>query len=298
MTDRRLLFVHAHPDDEVIQNGVTMAKYARDGVGVTLVTCTLGEEGEVLIPELAHLASSQDDTLGGQRILELTESMQILGVTDHRFLGEPGTYRDTGMATDDQGRAIAPPEIKDGTFWRADLLAAAIDLVAVIREVRPQVVVCDDEYGNYGHPDHIQSNRVTMYASQLAGVPGWRPDLGEPWVVQRNLWSTMSESEFRKMLRDLREQGNTDVFGDIDPEGELPIRATADEFIAARIEALDLVDTKVKAMLAHATQIRPDGPFFSGGGDNTWWGVEHYRLAAGVPMPGGGPADDLFAGLV
>ena len=94
---RRLLLVHAHPDDETIGNGATMARYVAEGVHVTLVTCTLGEEGEVLVPELAHLAADQDDQLGQHRIGELATAMEALGVNDHRFLGGPGRYRDSGM---------------------------------------------------------------------------------------------------------------------------------------------------------------------------------------------------------
>lgn len=94
---RRLLLVHAHPDDESINNGLTMAKYAAEGALVTLVTCTLGEEGEVIPPELAALAPDRDDALGPYRAGELAAAMAALGVTDHRFLGGPGRYRDSGM---------------------------------------------------------------------------------------------------------------------------------------------------------------------------------------------------------
>ncbi|MGH3472988.1 MAG: PIG-L family deacetylase, partial [Nocardioidaceae bacterium] len=95
--DRRMLLVHAHPDDETINNGATMAKYVAEGAHVTLVTCTLGEEGEVLVDTLSHLASEHDDQLGRHRIGELAEAMNVLGVSDHRFLGGAGRYRDTGM---------------------------------------------------------------------------------------------------------------------------------------------------------------------------------------------------------
>jgi N-acetyl-1-D-myo-inositol-2-amino-2-deoxy-alpha-D-glucopyranoside deacetylase len=97
MSDKRLLLVHAHPDDETIGSGITMAKYIAAGAKVTLVTCTSGEEGEVLIPELAHLASNKEDKLGAHRRIELANAMLTLGVTDHRFLGGPGKFRDSGM---------------------------------------------------------------------------------------------------------------------------------------------------------------------------------------------------------
>src|SRR3954447_25302407 len=164
-SDRRLLLVHAHPDDEAINNGATMARYVAEDVHVTLLTCTLGEEGEVLVPELAQLAADEADQLGGYRIGELAAACAALGVTDHRFLGGAGRYRDSGMmglATNEHPRA----------FWQADLDEAAGHLLEVIREVRPQVMITYDPNGFYGHPDHIQAHRVAMRAAELAGPEG------------------------------------------------------------------------------------------------------------------------------
>jgi N-acetyl-1-D-myo-inositol-2-amino-2-deoxy-alpha-D-glucopyranoside deacetylase len=160
-----LLLVHAHPDDETINNGATMARYVAEGAAVTLLTCTLGEEGEVLVPELAQLAADQADQLGGYRIWELRAAMSALGVTDFRFLGGPGRYRDSGMmgtTANENPRA----------FWNADLDEAVAHAVAVVREVRPQVVVTYDENGGYGHPDHIQAHRVAWHAFQRAQQSG------------------------------------------------------------------------------------------------------------------------------
>jgi N-acetyl-1-D-myo-inositol-2-amino-2-deoxy-alpha-D-glucopyranoside deacetylase len=140
MTDRSILLVHAHPDDEAIGTGATMAKYAADGVHVTLVTCTLGEEGEILVPELAMLAADQADQLGGWRIHELDQACAALGVRDHRFLGGTGRYRDSGMME-------TPANTNPRCFWQADIDEAAAHLVEVIREVRPQVVVTYDDFG-------------------------------------------------------------------------------------------------------------------------------------------------------
>src|SRR5580704_9671458 len=162
---RRLLLVHAHPDDESIGTGATMAKYAAEGAHVTLVTCTLGEFGEVIPPSLAHLAAEAEDRLGEYRIGELAAACAELGVTDHRFLGGPGRWRDSGMmgteANDDPR-----------CFWRADVDQAARALLDVIREVRPQVLVTYDANGFYGHPDHIQAHRVSMRAFERAGDDG------------------------------------------------------------------------------------------------------------------------------
>ena len=161
---QRLLLVHAHPDDESIGTGATMAKYAAGGAHVTLVTCTLGELGEIIPPGLAALAADRDDQLGGYRIGELNAACHALGVTDHRYLGGPGRWRDSGMigtSGNDDPRS----------FWRADVEEAATALAAVIREIRPQVMVTYDDDGFYGHPDHIQAHRVAWRAFQLAADP-------------------------------------------------------------------------------------------------------------------------------
>ena len=177
--DERLLLVHAHPDDETIQNGATMAKYVAMGRGVTLVTCTAGEMGEILVPELEHLAADREDGLGEHRRGELDDAMKELGVTDHRFLGGFGTYRDSGMQWHADGYAIPADDTHENAFWNADLREAADHLVAIIREIRPQVLLTYDQFGNYGHPDHIQAHRVATYAAALAAVPSYKPDLGE-----------------------------------------------------------------------------------------------------------------------
>ncbi|NQU37143.1 MAG: N-acetyl-1-D-myo-inositol-2-amino-2-deoxy-alpha-D-glucopyranoside deacetylase, partial [Actinobacteria bacterium] len=165
--DRRMMLVHAHPDDETIGSGVTMARYASEGAHVALVTCTLGEEGEVLVADLEHIGVNGEDRLGDHRIVELGNAMKHLGVEDWRLLGEPGRYRDSGMVGE-------PSNERDGCFWRTDLLDAALELVPVIREQRPQVLITYDDFGGYGHPDHIQAHRTAMYAAQLAAAPTFR----------------------------------------------------------------------------------------------------------------------------
>jgi len=183
--DLRLLLVHAHPDDESIGQGATMAKYVAEGRGVTLVTCTAGEMGEILVPELAHLAADQEDKLGEHRRGEIADAMKVLGVTDHRWLGGFQAYRDSGMKWHEDGHAIPADDIHDNAFWHADLTEAANHLVTVIREVQPQVLVTYDQFGGYGHPDHIQAHRVAMYAAQLAAVPSYARELSEPWNITK-----------------------------------------------------------------------------------------------------------------
>jgi N-acetyl-1-D-myo-inositol-2-amino-2-deoxy-alpha-D-glucopyranoside deacetylase len=299
--DQRLMLVHAHPDDETIGQGATMASYAARGTQVTLVTCTLGEEGEVLVPELAHLASDRDDTLGKHRITELANAMKELGVTDHRFLGGAGRFRDSGMVWHEEGHATAGEDVKEGTFWRADLLEASDLLVEVIREVRPQVLITYDQFGGYGHPDHIQAHRVATYATSLAAVPSYRPELGEAWDIAKVYWGAMSLSRMREGLRALRAAGDTTSFEGMDPEGRMPPFIVPDEQLSAVVVADDFAEAKIRAMRAHATQIAVDGPFFalSNNIGNKVWGTEFFRIAKGKrgPLNEDGLETDLFAGL-
>ena len=292
---RRLLLVHAHPDDETINNGATMAKYVAEGASVTLVTCTLGEEGEVLVPELEHLAAEHEDRLGEHRIGELAAAMSELGVTDHRFLGGPGGYRDSGMT----GTAAND---RPDCFWRADLREASDHLVSVIREIRPQVLVTYDDFGGYGHPDHIQAHRVATYAAGLATAPSYRPDLGDAWEIAKVYWTAMSASRLRDGLRRLRTTGDLTTFEGLEPDGELPPFAVEDDRLSAAVEAHEHVEAKLAAMRAHATQITVDGPFFalSNNLGSEVWATEFYRLAKGVAGKtddATGLESDLFAGL-
>jgi N-acetyl-1-D-myo-inositol-2-amino-2-deoxy-alpha-D-glucopyranoside deacetylase len=301
IADQRLLLVHAHPDDESIGNGATMARYVAEGRGVTLVTCTAGEMGEILVPELEHLAADREDGLGAHRRGELELAMKELGVTDHRFLGGFGAYRDSGMKWHEDGHAVAADEVHENAFWHADLTAAADRLVEVIREVRPQVLVTYDQFGGYGHPDHIQAHRVAMYAAQLAAVPSYRRDLGAPWEIAKIYWTAMSESRMRASLRALRDAGDSTTFEGMDPDGPLPHFITPDENLAAVVEASDYVDRKMAALAAHATQITTDGPFFalSNSLGNVAWGSEFYRIVKGPQgeLNEDGLETDLFSGL-
>ncbi|MGB3284013.1 N-acetyl-1-D-myo-inositol-2-amino-2-deoxy-alpha-D-glucopyranoside deacetylase, partial [Mycolicibacter algericus] len=152
----RLLFVHAHPDDETLTTGATIAHYAARGADVHVVTCTLGEEGEVIGDRWAHLAVDHADQLGGYRISELTTALRELGIGDPQFLGGAGRWRDSGMAGTSPRRQQRFIDAAD-----AETVPA---LVAVIQRVRPHVVVGYDPYGGYGHPDHVHAHRVTTAA--------------------------------------------------------------------------------------------------------------------------------------
>ena len=283
MTDQRILFVHAHPDDESIGTGATMAYYAARGAHVTLVTCTLGEEGEIHVPELARLEAAQADQLGGYRLTELRAACAALGVADHRLLGGAGHYRDSGMMglpTNDHPRA----------FWRADLDQAAGLLAETIREVRPQVLVTYDPNGFYGHPDHVQAHRVAMRAAELAGPDG----------PAKIYWTAVPRSVLSAGMATFAESSNN-PFGAVEKVEDLPF-GTPDEQIAARIDAHEYADRKTAALRAHATQIPPTSWLFTLAGNfgAEFMGVEYFTLAAGTKGPGTGPyawEDDLFAGV-
>jgi N-acetyl-1-D-myo-inositol-2-amino-2-deoxy-alpha-D-glucopyranoside deacetylase len=293
MTDRRILLVHAHPDDETIATGGLMARYVDQGVGVTLVTCTLGEEGEVLVPGLEHLASDREDQLGEHRQSELAAAMGILGVQDWRLLGGAGRYRDSGMAE-------TPANDRPGAFWRCDLLEAAAALVAVIREVRPQVLVTYDDFGGYGHPDHIQAHRVAMYATIMAAASTFRPDLGDAWDIDKIYWTAFPRSVVKAGIERMRAAGETTGFAEIDPD-DIPF-AIDDALVTTAVRSPDHLDRKLDALRAHATQVTVDGEFFALA-DNLGieaFGTEYFRLVRGAaagPFDDEGRETDLFAGL-
>ena len=283
---KRLLLVHAHPDDETINNGVTMAKYAASGAQVTLVTCTRGEEGEVLVTELANLASDKDDKLGEHREVELKDAMAQLGINDFRFLGAPNKkWRDSGMMG-------TPQNERGNVFWQADLDEASHELVKIILEIQPQVLITYDEFGGYGHPDHIKAHQVAMRAAELAAEQGWQ--------VSKIYWNTIPRSVIQMGIEKMKEVGS-DFFG-AESVDELPF-AKPDELATTVVNAPEYVPQKLAAMKAHATQISEDGPFFalSKNLGLSVWGDEYYTLVKGekaAPFDANGRELDIFAGVI
>lgn len=279
----RALLVHAHPDDETINNGATMAMYAALGAQITLVTCTRGEEGEVLVEEHAHKAAAHDDLLGEHRVTELAEAMKALGISDHRFLGEPDMkYRDSGMMGTE-------PNERAECFWKADIDLAASQLAAVIDEVKPHILITYDEVGGYGHPDHIQAHRVAMAAAERA-----------QWDIQKIYWNVMPRSVIQEGIDRMKEMGS-DFFG-AESADDLPF-CKDDSFVSAHIDGNQFVEAKMAAMRAHATQIAVDGPFFalSNNLGLQVWGNEYYTLVKGEksePFDSLGREQDLFAGVI
>lgn len=288
---RRLLLVHAHPDDESINNGATMALYAASGAQVTLVTCTLGEEGEVIPSDLAHLAPDREDRLGPHRVGELAAAMKVLGVSDHRFLGGPGRFRDSGMMGAEQNH-------REGAFWNTDVDDAVPHLVEVIRSVRPQVLVTYDPWGGYGHPDHIQAHRVAMRAAELAAEPAFRRDLGDPYAIAKIYWNRVPRSVAEEGFARLREAGGADFPG-IAALDDIP-GVVDDSEITTEIDGTAYAEQKTAAMRAHVTQIAVDGPFFALSNDlgQPIFATEYYQLVQGEPgAPPGEREHDLFTGV-
>lgn len=290
----RILFVHAHPDDETIGTGATMARYVADPrAQVTLVTCTLGEEGEILLPAVAHLAADREDRLGEHRMTELAGAMAALGVTDWRLLGGPGTYRDSGMIG-------TPPNDRPDCFWRTDLLDAATHLVGVIREVRPDVLVTYDDFGGYGHPDHIQAHRVAMYGLVLAEAASFRPDLGAAHAIAKVYWTAFPRGVLRAGIEALRTAGESTGFAAMDPD-DLPF-GVDDALVTTAVDGSAHYEAKLAAMRAHATQISVDSGFFalSDNVGSPALASEYFRLVRGRiagPFDAEGRETDLLAGL-
>jgi N-acetyl-1-D-myo-inositol-2-amino-2-deoxy-alpha-D-glucopyranoside deacetylase len=278
----RLLLVHAHPDDETINNGATMAMYAALGAEVTLITCTRGEEGEVLVEEHSHKAAAHDDLLGEHRVIELADAMKALGVTDHRFLGAPHKqYRDSGMMDTE-------PNNREDSFWKADFEEATRYLISVIDEVKPHVLITYDEFGGYGHPDHIQAHRVAMAAAEKSS-----------WDIEKIYWNVTPRSVIQEGIDKMKELGS-DFFGAESAE-DLPF-CKDDSFVSTLIDGNEYVEAKMAAMRAHATQISVDGPFFalSNNLGLQVWGHEYYTLVKGqksAPLDEAERERDIFAGI-
>ncbi|AEV74160.1 N-acetyl-1-D-myo-inositol-2-amino-2-deoxy-alpha-D-glucopyranoside deacetylase [Mycolicibacterium rhodesiae NBB3] len=288
MESPRLLFVHAHPDDETLTTGATIAHYVARGARVQVVTCTLGEEGEVIGERWAHLAVDNADQLGGFRIGELTAALGALGIDEPVFLGGAGRWRDSGME--------GTPQRHHQRFIDADPTESVGALVAVIRELRPHVVVTYDPDGGYGHPDHIHTHNVTMAAVAAAAGTDYP---GDPWSVPKVYWTVLSKSALATGLEDLGEPPSEWIRVSIDDVTFVH----PDEAIDAVIDVPDQLGAKVSALRAHATQVMvaPDGRSLALSNNIALpiGAVEHYILVSGEAgeRDDRGWETDLLAGL-
>ncbi|MCX8556567.1 MULTISPECIES: N-acetyl-1-D-myo-inositol-2-amino-2-deoxy-alpha-D-glucopyranoside deacetylase [Mycolicibacterium] len=289
METPRLLFVHAHPDDETLTTGATIAHYAARGADVRVLTCTLGEEGEVIGSQWAQLAVDGADQLGGYRIGELSLALKELGVDQPRYLGGAGRWRDSGME--------GSPARHRERFADADMDEAVGALVAVLRDFRPHVVVTYDPNGGYGHPDHIQAHRVTTAAVAASAGDG-HP--GEPWQVPKFYWTVMDGESMAEALESINEVELPDSWVRI-PASALPF--DLGHRIDAVIDAQDSLPAKVAAMRAHQTQVtvEPSGRVFALSNNIALpiSAVEHYLLVDGAAgeRDDRGVETDLLSGI-
>ncbi|SOX55547.1 N-acetyl-1-D-myo-inositol-2-amino-2-deoxy-alpha-D-glucopyranoside deacetylase, partial [Mycobacterium ahvazicum] len=283
--------VHAHPDDESLSNGATIAHYAASGAEVSVVTCTLGEEGEVIGERWAELAFDRADQLGGYRIGELTAALQALGVAAPIYLGGAGRWRDSGMAGTEKRRRER--------FIDADEREAVGALVEIIRRLRPHVVVTYDPNGGYGHPDHIRAHTVTTAAVAAAAGDDYP---GEPWDVPKFYWTVLAVDAFLAGWDDLGPDDFLPGWAK-PPQEEFDFGYSGDAIDAVVAAPPDALAAKVAALAAHATQVvvGPSGRACALSNNMALpiLAEEHYVLVAGAAgdRDERGWETDLLAGL-
>jgi LmbE family N-acetylglucosaminyl deacetylase len=266
MTRRTLVVFHAHPDDEAIATGGSMAKAAADGHRVVLVVATKGEHGEVVDGYL-----DPGEELWERRVKETHAAADVLGVERVAFLG----YVDSGM----MGR---PENDAAGSFWQADVEEAARRLAAILDEEHADVVTAYDENGVYGHPDHIQVHRVGLRAGELAATP-------------KVYMNTVDRDRARRQIRQAVEKGDAgEIPGDVDPD-EFNLGVSGDR-ITTRIDVSAFVERKRAAMAAHGSQISESSFFLAMPPEQfaVAFGEEHFILCG--PRPAA-IETDLFEGL-
>lgn len=284
-TQLRLLHVHAHPDDESSKGAATTAKYVAEGVRVMVATCTGGERGSLLNPKMAHLLDDPSFDIAAVRRAEMAKARQILGI-EQVWLG----FVDSGFPEGDP-----PPPLPEGSFGLADPKEAAGRLVKVIREFRPQVMTTYDEFGGYPHPDHIMCNRISVEAFRAAADPEAWPEHGPAWQVSK-LYYHMSfhRRRFEALDRAMHEHG-------LDSQVTERPSSWEDEKwdrLTTFVPCGQYFPVRDAALLAHETQVDPDGMWFAVplAVQQAGWPTEDYQLVASR-VPVCIPENDLFGGL-
>ncbi|MFD4192371.1 mycothiol conjugate amidase Mca [Amycolatopsis thermoflava] len=282
----RLMAVHAHPDDESSKGAATMARYVAEGAEVMVVTCTGGEAGSILNP-----AMDRPEVLANMSAIrreEMAKAAKILGV-QHRWLG----FVDSGLPEGDP-----LPPLPEGCFALTPLEEPVRELVKVIREFRPHVVLTYDENGGYPHPDHIRTHEVSMAAFDAAAEPDKFPEAGEPWQALKLYYMHgFSRARMQAFHDALVEAGLESPYaewlGKWDPD-----RADVMERVTTRIECADYFEVRDEALKAHATQIDPNSRWFFVPLDmqRRVWPTEEYELVRSL-VDSTLPEDDLFAGV-
>jgi len=280
----RLMAVHAHPDDESSKGAASMARYVAEGVHVLVATCTGGERGDVLNPRLKDDAEVARNIRAVRRA-EMEAARLILGV-DQAWLG----FVDSGLPEGDP-----LPPLPEGCFALQDVATAAEPLVKLIREFRPHVVTTYDEEGGYPHPDHIQCHRISVEAFDAAGDPDRYPQAGEPWQPLKLYYNQgFSRARVLALHNAMLSRGLPSPYeGWIERWGD-----RVDRQITTRVPCGDYFEVRDRALLAHATQIDPDGPWFGVPMDvqREAWPTEDYELVRSL-VDTTLPEDDLFAGV-
>lgn len=278
--------VHAHPDDESSKGAATTARYAAQGVDVLVVTCTGGERGDVLNPHFPPVTGGIEEMRAIRRE-EMATAATALGVRQH-WLG----FVDSGLPEGDP-----LPPLPEGSFGLVPLEEASAPLVELVREFRPHVMTTYDPTGGYPHPDHVMCHRVSFEAFHAAADPERYRGTGEPWAVSKLYYNHgFSMARIRAGHEALLARGLESPFGEwVESRAakEIPERE-----ITTRIACADWFDARDAALLAHATQIDPQGFFFAMPREveRAVWAYEEYELAESR-VPTTLPEDDLFAGL-
>jgi mycothiol conjugate amidase Mca len=281
-----LMIVHAHPDDEVIGSGGTLAHYSDEGINTVLVTATLGEEGEIVVSDLD--TPENHARLAEIRREELRKATEILGIKHQEFLG----YRDSGMV----GR---PSNEHPECFHQADLDEATGRLVRLVRAYRPQLLISYNAAGGYGHPDHIACHKVTLATFGAAADPARYPEAGPAWMPLKLYEMSFPREPAQQGWEQMRERGLKTPLENSDfdiTRFTVPLAQ-----ITTALDVSAYMQRKRAALLEHRTQIAIDGPFFAMPEDigRQWFGVEYFTLLQSrVALPDHeGYEDDLFAGL-
>ena len=284
----RLMHVHAHPDDESSKGAASTAKYVAEGVDVHVATCTGGERGSVLNPSFDHPGIIDNPALIAEiRRDEMARARDILGIRQD-WLG----FVDSGWPEGDP-----KPPLPEGCFALVPIEEAVEPLVRLIRSFRPQVLTTYDENGGYPHPDHIKCHEVSVYAFEAAADPDRYPDAGEPWQVSKLYYHLgWSYQRMTAIAEATERHGIENPYSEWLDKWE---RKPEDEArLTTRVECGEYFHVRDEALLAHATQIDPNGWFFSVPREVMMeaWPTEDFQLVTSH-VETSIPEDDLFAGL-
>jgi mycothiol S-conjugate amidase len=290
MSDRHVMFLHAHPDDESSKGAGTMARYAKEGARVSVLTFTDGGKGDILNPRMDRPGVRED--LVEIRKAEIAEALRILGVTDHFDLGFP----DSGYVEEFVGDGLAASaDLTEDCFYNVDIDEVIARAVPIIRDTRPQVLVTYDETGGYPHPDHIRTHTATMAVWRAAADPQVLPDAGPPWKAAKVYYQmSFSYRRLSTLVQACDERGIETPYKDWLQRWE----DRKEERITTSIDVADFIPQRTAALKAHATQIDPDGQWFSIPDELVAeiYPYEDFTLAAS-DVPTTEPETDLFAGL-